>query len=136
MVLATCYRLISIQWPWWSQSQCCKLQFHFSAKDWLQCFQCLCQILNSSGQISGFLVDFSIQNHSPFISWQCKEILFKSHFPPPFKILSGTRNIYAQLKQKNKECTSLFRNFSASSLPCHIFVTTYSEWLSCELQVE
>lgn len=29
---------------------------------------------------------------------------------------------------------SLF--FTASSLSCHIFVTTHSEWLSCELQVE
>lgn len=78
-------------------------------------FPCLWQILNFSGQISEFLVDFfGVQKHSPFISWQCKEKLFKLHFSFPFQILSGTRNIYAQLKQKNKECTSLFKNFCFS----------------------
>lgn len=139
VVPVTCCRLISIQRPWWSQSQCCKLKFNCSSKDWLKCFPCLWQVLIFSGQISGFLVDFDIQKHSPFISWQCEERWFKPHFSPPFQILSGTRNIYAQLKQKNKEWTSLFKNF-CFSLPALslaiFFVTTHSEWLSCELQVE
>lgn len=49
--------------------------------------------------------DFGIQKHSPFIFWQRKDKLFKLHFSTPFQILSGNRNIYTHLKQKNKECT-------------------------------
>lgn len=87
-----------------------------------------------------FFMDSGIQDHRLFISWKCKGKLLKSqHFSTPFQILSGTRNIYTQLKQKIKEYTSLFKNlcFSLPALsPFHIFVTTHSEWLSSELKVE
>lgn len=92
----------------------------------MKCFPCLWQILNFSGQISEFLVDFfGVQKHSPFISWQCKEKLFKLHFSFPFQILSGTRNIYAQLKQKIKNAPHFSRisvfHCQLSPLPyfCH-----------------
>lgn len=119
------FLLPAVGWLVFNDHECCKLKFNCSSKDWLKCFLCLWQVLIFSGQISGFLVDFDIQKHSPFISWQCKERWFKSHFSPPFQILSGTRNIYTQLKQKNKKWTSLFKNFcfSLPALSLAIFLS-------------
>lgn len=71
-------------------------------------------------------MDSGIQNHRLFISWKCKGKLLKSqHSSIPFQILSGTRNIYTQLKQKIKEYTSLFKNlcFSLPSLSPSIFLS-------------
>lgn len=125
VVPATCCRLISIQWPWWSQFQCCKFQFHFSSKDSLKCFLCLWQILNFSGQISGFLVILVYKNTVPLFFGNVKINYLSYIFQLHFKFCLATEIFMHILSKKIKNAPNFSRisvfHCQLSPLPyfCH-----------------